>query len=324
LFVVASAIIGAVVLTGAVTVLLDGGRRFSTGGVAPLNVFGILAWQQSPSSVSVLRVSVAAIVVTAIVLGARVASLRIALVAAMLFFVGATVHVRNDVLRPWARPFERMHVLPDAVRALPVHADVAYLRGAYVPQVGNFYQQDLLDRWAGFWDGRGRSPAPLVIGTKQAPAPGALMVFPEPGLDQALWVLPGPLADQLSHSGFTSAPLTTRRAILRAPTRVSASAGDDVEVEVRVTHPAGGAPWPSVADVVDGKGSVRAAATWPDGASATSVGDLSRTLLPGESTTINLVLHAPTKPGTYDVTVTLLEDPGQLFSGAVTITVRVR
>jgi hypothetical protein len=54
------------------------------------------------------------------------------------------------------------------------------------------------------------------------------------------------------------------------------------------------------------------------------VGDLPRTLLPGEDATVDIVLHAPTKPGTYGVTITLLEDPGQLFSGAVHLRVTVR
>jgi hypothetical protein len=269
-------------------------------------------------------VSVAAIVVTAIVLAARFVSLRIALVVAMLFFVGAAVHVRNDVLRPWATPFERMHVLPDAVRALPVRADVAYVRDAYLPQVGNFYQQDLLDRWAGFWDGHGAPPAPLLIGSKQPPVPGARMIFPEPGVDQALWVVPGAIEQRLTAAGFTAAPLTARHAVLHAPTRLTVAAGDVVTLAVDVRHPAGGAPWPSIADVVDGKGAVRAVATWPDGAAATAVGDLRRTLLPGEQMTIDLALHAPSKPGSYDVTITLLEDPGQLFSGAVHLRVTVR
>jgi hypothetical protein len=142
-------------------------------------------------------------------------------------------------------------------------------------------------------------------------------------VDQALWVVPGAVEQRLTAAGFTAAPLTRRRASVRAPRHVSGAAGDDVTVSVRVTHPPGDAPWPSVADVVDAKGAVRVVATWPARAAATAVGDLPRTLLPSESSTVSLVLRLPSKPGTYEVTLSVLEDPGRVFTGTATISVRV-
>jgi hypothetical protein len=148
------------------------------------------------------------------------------------------------------------------------------------------------------------------------------MVFPEPRADQALWVLPGGLQDRLVAGGFVSGAPLDRVAIVHAPERLSMRAGSERTVTIRVTHPAGGAPWPSLFDVDGGTGAVRVVASWPDGTS--TISELPRTLLPGETAEVQVLLRAPSTRGEVVVGIDVLEEPGRVFDGGVPITVDVR
>lgn len=321
-----------IVALGAITVATNGGDTF-TGDVMPLNVLGIMAWESSRSRVDVAAVSLIAVVITAVVLLVRTKALPIALAVVLVTFVGGSARARTEVLDPWSGFFSSVTELPEAVDALPTNVRVTYEREGFVADAGVFYQFELLDRGVTFWDEGEDAPTDLVITRREWPdaeSRGARLVFAERFYPQALWVLPGTLADELDAAGFVfdgdpAAPMPEASLVgsIDEPPAIDFEAGTTVQLPVHVRHPAGGDPWPGLGDLETEQGAVRVLAEWSDGKTA-GIGDLPKTLLPGQELDVNVILPVPAEPGDYELTIRLVQVGGGPMSGGRVLSVAVR
>jgi hypothetical protein len=333
---------GAMVALAVVTHVANGHDAF-TGDVAPVNVLGILVWRTAADSIDLFAVTAAAVAVLGLLVVIRMQSLVLCLVAAAAFFAGSAVQVRHEVLVPWAAYWSDQYHLPDAVAAVEnvVGQDVtvALDTAGYAPEIGGFYQFELLDQKVVRWSGRGGAPAPLVIAPQRwdrAVELDARLVYPEERFGQALWSLPGVLQDRLDDAGYL---LSTKRAALPeaswkvgfdTPGTVRVDAGVDADVEIGVTHQAKGSPWPSLGWTGPTKGFMRVVLRWPAEAGRSAaignddVGNVPRTLLPGQSAEVPVTLRVPHRRGTYELEVMFVQDKLILFPQRASITVVVR
>ncbi|MGH9074881.1 MAG: hypothetical protein ACRDZQ_12310, partial [Acidimicrobiales bacterium] len=174
---------------------------------------------------------------------------------------------------------------------------------------------------------RGRPCSAEVVSGRPdlaASLPGAREVVPGNSVDQALWVLPGPLQDRLAAAGWLFPaggpgplpPAARRSRVALAPGQAAAvtiGPGSSAPVRLSVTHVAGGegdSPWPNVAGLGRDRLAVQVVATWtrttPGTASGTPpgeplatlvAGDLPRTVLPGQTVSVTALLRAAGPPG---------------------------
>lgn len=321
-----------IVVLGTITVATNGGDTF-TGDVMPLNVLGILAWESSRSRVDVAAVSMIAVVITAVVLLTRTKALPIALAVVLVTFAGGSARARTEVLDPWSSFFSGVTELPEAVDALPTDVRVTYEREGFLADAGVFYQFELLDRGVTFWDEGEDSPTDLVITRREWPdaaSHGARLIFAERFYPQALWVLPGELADDLDAAGFVfdgdpaaPMPATSLVGSIDEPPVIDFEAGTTVTLPVHVRHPAGGDPWPGLGDLDTEQGAVRVLAEWSDGKTA-GIGDLPKTLLPGQEVDVNVILPVPAERGEHKLTIRLVQVGAGPMSGGRVLNVGVR
>ena len=321
-----------IVALGAITVATNGGDTFS-GDVMPLNVLGILAWESSRSRVDVAAVSMIAVVITAVVLLARTKALPLALAVVLVTFAGGSARARTEVLDPWSSFFSGITELPEAVDALPTDVRVTYERAGFYADAGVFYQFELLDRGVTFWDEGEDASTDLVITHREWPdagAHGARLIFAERYHPQALWVLPGELADDLDAAGFVfdgdpAAPMpeSSLAGSIDEPPAVDFEAGRTVTLPVHVRHPAGGDPWPGLGDLETEQGAVRVLAEWSDGRTV-GIGDLPKTLLPGQELDVNVILPVPAERGEHELTIRLVQVGAGPMSGGRVLSVAVR
>lgn len=317
---------------GVLTVVTNGGDRF-TGDVMPLNVLGILAWETNRSQVDVLAVSLIALVVTALVLLARAKALPVALAVVLVVFAGEGVRARTEVLDPWSAFFSGVTELPEAVDLLPTDEVVTYERDGFYAEAGTFYQFELLDQGVTWWDEGEDPPTDLVITRREWPEAdelGARLVFPERFHPQALWVLPGDVADRLDAAGFVfdgdvadPMPPASLVGSVDEPPSVDYRAGQTIELPVRIRHPEGGDPWPGLGDLPSEQGAVRLQASWSDGMTG-GLGDLPKTLLPGQEADVTIVLQVPPEPGSYELLIQLVQVGGGPLTGGRIIQAEVR
>ncbi|MCU1352013.1 MAG: hypothetical protein JWM05_1222, partial [Acidimicrobiales bacterium] len=328
----------------ALLVLLRGGDVFG-GNVMPLNVTGLLVFRSGHgpdvARIDVARTTILALVATGGVLAvARWKALAgLALVAAL--FAGASATVQARTLRPFDDRWASFTEIPEAVRAVSDGGHVSYDRAAYDEpanqEAANFYQLELADRGVRFFDSRtGRPRDALVIGSPtKPPVDGARLVFAETGYytGQALWVTPGALQRRLAKAGdlfpadLTAAlPAPVQHVTVGLPDHLAREAHEVVDVDV--THVDGAGAWRPL-DVPLGyvAGSVRLGARWLDASGTevlTQTAELPRVLLPGDSTTVELPLVAPTTPGRYRLEVGLRQEGLAWFPRPATSTVTVR
>jgi hypothetical protein len=324
----------------AVLVLLRGGDLFG-GNVMPLNVTGLLPFRSGHgpdvARIDVARTTILALVGAGVVMGtARWKALAgLALTAAL--FAGASATVQARTLRPFDDRWASFTEIPEAVRTVTSSGPVSYDRAGYDAEAANFYQLELSDRGVRFFDSRrGAPPDELVIGSPaNPPVDGARLVFAETGYytDQALWVVPGRLLDRLERAGDLFPEDLT--AALPAPVQhVEADLPDDLgagqarTIDVDVTHVGGAGAWrPLQVPAGYVAGSVRLGARWLDDTGQevlTQTAELPRVLLPGDATTVELPLVAPSKPGRYRLEVGLRQEGHDRFPRPATATVTVR
>jgi hypothetical protein len=291
--------------------VFNGPDRFR-GPVMPLNVVGVLVYRTGTDEVHIAIVTALALVVlTAIAVAARRSPL-VALGLLVAFFIGSSLSVEARTLRPWEDFWSSVTEIPDVVDAIGFASPVAYDLASYDVDAADLYQLELTHRGGlVFFDSdRGQAPpTDLVIASPEWVRPGARLVFVETGpYDQALWVLPGALADGLDGDGLLvpaplSAPLP---AAMQAATLDVHRQDGRFTVHVRDD----GGPWlPAgrIPGVV--AGTIRLGARWyVDGEEiASETAELPRMLLRGDEA--NVVIPFPdVEPGTYDVVVSLRQE----------------
>ena len=299
----------------AVAVLTVNGTGALEGVVMPLNILGALAFDLTAGA----RVDVAAITALALIAGAVVAVVLTAidrhpaLVGAVLAIVavGAGASVAERHVQPFAVDANGSFVLGDVLDLVDEDAPIAYDMAVFDARGTNRYQLANRDRRFTFFDSRrGEVPAhDLVVAGKDLatpPAPGARPVFPEPHRVQVLWVLAGPLQDELAARGYVigmageSPPPGFQRG------DVEVVGVRDGRVEVRVTKGDGGAPWLAPGTLPAAGGEVALDVTV---AGRTTRARLSRTVLPGDEARVLVALRTAPPPGTHDVRVRLVS-PG--------------
>lgn len=304
----------------------------------PLNVLGILLWNSwatlDLSGTTGFALGALALFALSALLSRRAA---VALLAA--YFAGSAVLVAGKML-PWSRAVRAAVTLQDEVRPLsPV--SLSYERAGLSTFGFNGYQF-WLDRvpFRLFDAAAGETPSdPLVIATRSwgDRAPGFRRVAAEPrGMDQALWVAPGPLQRELERRGRLipadpAAPLlpeACRSRIARldgkGPVRMRSGAGSFLTF--RVEHAGRGAAWIPMGFLESPRGSVRLGAQWFRPGQATPVadafplrGELPRRVRPGEAAEVELAVHAdradgtPLPPGSYVLEVSLVQEGIQWF-----------
>lgn len=274
----------------------------------------------------------------------------------------------------------RQQVVPDTLVALRARWGAASGCVGYDvagrPDPFSFFNDRLFDpaqRFAPFDSATGGRPCSDEVVSDRADLAatlaGAREVVPEDSVAAALWVLPGPLQDRLARAGWlfppggaTPLPAAGRRAgVALAPGQagsVAVAPGGSVVVRVSVTHLPGGAgdaPWPAVDGLHHRALAVRVVGSWvPAGAPspaaspagsggpvvARSLGNLPRTLMPGQEAMVDLTLVAgglrggrPLAAGAYRVRIGLVQVGAGPFppapsstapSSTVTVLVSVR
>ena len=316
-------------IAGALVAGAQGGDKFS-GLLSPLNVVAIRAWT-SETTIDVARVT---LVLLAIAAGVWLVALRwraIALGATVVVFVATAFVTQRDDLDPFYDLWANVTEIPEAIDAVAPGAEViAYDRssGAYDLDASNLYQLELADREVVFFDSDDEAPpAELVIGDPEWDEPGARLMFAEALVhEQALWVMPGALQDQLDQRG------------LLVPEDPEAALPEDgrlqlVEVDgdrVRITHAGERGVWLPVG-AVRGlvHGTVRLGARWYDAAGDEVFIDtfeLPRTLLPGDSVTVAWDRDpddADLAPGTYRVLVGARQESIAWFDDPAEVTITI-
>ncbi|MBB5474014.1 glycosyltransferase family 39 protein [Cellulomonas hominis] len=163
----------------------------------------------------------------------------------------------------------------------------------------------------------GTAPTDLVIARADWPAGvarGAELVATS-DRDEALWVLPGALADDLAARGALvpedpTAPLqgfgATAEAVGGAPGGVVPAGGTDLVVRLSNT---GASPWQPLGAFPDPTGAVRLVAWWTraDGTVEPQFGELRGTVLPGATADVRIELRPPAD-AVGDVAVTLVQE----------------
>jgi hypothetical protein len=295
---------------GVLALLFNGVDRF-TGDVMPLNVLGVLVYQTSRDEVLVVLVTalaIAGMVAVAIVHRARPAA---ALVVLAGFFVASSAAVEARTLQPWSSFWMRVSDIPEVVERIDDDARVAYALEAHDVDAANAYQLELADRGGlTFFDRRVPDGFDLAIATPRwnaAPKGSRLAYVESPPFDQALWVLPGALQDELAERGLllpeqTSAPLPAdaQRAELSI---------DGNTVHVRNVGRGSWLPVGPIAGVVEG--TVRLGARWfdADGVEvASETAELPRVLLPGDDADVHLRLEPELGPGEYTLVIALRQE----------------
>lgn len=312
-------------LLAVVLVAVRGGENFA-GNVMPLNVTGILVYENSLSVVDVARVTLVALLIT----GAAWSLARwrplIGVGAVAVVFMASSASVQARTLDGFNETWDGFIRIPDVVHDLTRRGVVAYDRAAYDKEAADFYQLELADRGVRFVDSRRARPATdLVISSpdwQKGEQWGARLVAVETGpYRQGLWVMPGLLQDRLVSTGDVL-PTDPSERLPGAATRqrIAATLPEAMNrharttVRVRVTHTGTAEGWRP--------GFVRLVARWDDGTAQAA--DLDRSLLPGRSTTIELPLVAPKTPGRHQLTIGIEQYEDAPFSPRPRFSVEVR
>ena len=322
----------------AIALVLNGTGRFH-GDVMPLNVVGVLVYRRDVNEIDVVTVTLLALLpllAVAMVVRFRTAAGLGVLVA---FFVASSLSVEARTLRPWEDFWSSVTEIPEVVHTIGARGPIGYDLATYDVDASDLYQLELTDTGGLlFFDSRkGHLPGTdLVIAGPQWQHEGARLVFAEAGPHhQALWVLPGAMQRALDRRGdlvpeqYSAAlPEQAQRATLTTgDTSLRMRRGAARAIVVRTRNeghtwlPVG--PIPGVVE-----GTVRLGARWY-GAGGDVVdeqtAELSRMLLPGDSTDVPLKLVADVAPGSYRVVVALRQEGVAWWeTSAITLHVTVR
>lgn len=313
----------------------------------PLNVLGVLLW--SPwAALDLGRTTWLALGALAVFAVAALISRRAAVAVLAIYFAAYAVLLEQEML-PWGRGVRAAVTLQDVIRPL-APAALSYERAGLATFGFNGYQFWLSRVRFHFFDAAaGETPRdPLVVAPKAwgDRAPGFRLVAGEPALDQALWVAPGPLQEELDRRGWLvpadlSAPLppeVCRSRIQRLdeggePLIQQAGAGGSLRF--RVEHAGRGKPWSPLGTIESPWGSVRLGAQWFRPGESVPVdslplrAELPRMLRPGDAVEIEMAVPAsrpdgtPLPPGSYVLEVALVQEGVQWFPGAGDAALRI-
>jgi hypothetical protein len=268
-------------------------------------------------------------------------------VALALFFAVSAVLVEQRML-PWGRGVRAVVSLQEAIRPL-APAAISYERAGLETFGFNGYQF-WLDRVAFhlFDAAAGERPRdPLVVASKRwgTKASGYRLIGAEPGMDQALWVAPGPLQTDLDRRGWlvptdpaTPLPPEACRSHLgrldgEGP--LTLRAGATVPLRFSVEHAGSRAPWLPIGATPTPWGSIRLGGQWyrsGETAPLPSIplrAELPRMLRPGDAVEIRLETVAlqndgtPLPAGRYDLDVALVQEGIQWFPAAGDAALRI-
>lgn len=163
--------------------------------------------------------------------------------------------------------------------------------------------------------------------------PASRLVRAENHSPYALWTRPGPVLDLLEERGAVYpanwdgiVPLESRRAQIDAPAAITASG--EVAFDVVIRHTGSGSPWPNDASLTPfAQGPVRLAVRGVDADLGTTRYSLDRSLAPGESTTVHVVLTegavARVREEGGDIRLELVQDSVVWFGDDAAVTIAV-
>lgn len=316
----------------------------------PLNVLGVLPWNPW-ATLDLGATTLRALGALGLLALAALASRRAAVAGLALFFVVSTLATER-LLDPWCHAVRTVVTLQDAIRPLSP-ASLSYERSGLSTFGFNGYQL-WLDRVAFrlFDAAAGEQPADdLVIAPRAwgAGAPGVRLIAMEAGMDQALWVRPGPLQTDLGRRGWLipadpGAPLpdpATRSRLqwLGGAGPIAVDAGETASLRFRVEHAGQGAPWipfGAVSSLAGAPwGSVRLGGQWfREGETAPIAffplrGEIPRVVRPGEAVEAGMEVvardpgGAPLKPGSYVLEVALVQEGVRWFPQAGDASLRI-
>jgi hypothetical protein len=313
----------------------------------PLNVLGVLPWNPW-ATLDLGATTVRALGALGLFSLAALASRRAAVAGLALFFALSTIATER-LLAPWCHAVRAVVTLQDVIRPLAPES-VSYDQAGLSTFGFNGY---------GFWLDRvtfrlfdaaaGERPADdLVIASSSWSAPGSRLIAAEAGMDQALWVLPGPLQADLERRGWLiptdpTAPLPdaasrSRIERLDGDEPITMAGAETVSLRFRVEHAGQGAPWMPSGAMTSPWGSVRLGGQWSleagEGAAPVASfplrGELPRVVRPGEAVEIGMDVSArnpggaPLKPGSYVLEISLVQEGVRWFSQTLRIPVEVR
>ncbi|HJX26404.1 MAG TPA: hypothetical protein VJ885_00715, partial [Thermoanaerobaculia bacterium] len=318
----------------------------------PLNVLAILPWNDW-ATLDLGRTTLRALGALAPLALVTVASRRAAPAGLALFFAVSTV-VTERLLDPWCHAVRAVVTLHEVIHPLAPES-VSYERAGLSTFGFNGYrfwldrvQLRLFDAAAG------EQPVDdLVIASRSWSAPGVRQIAAEAGMDQALWVRPGPLQADLERRGWLipadpGAPLPegasrSRIARLDDSGPLTLEPGETAALRFRLEHAGQGAPWVPAGALASPWGSIRLGAQWyPEGkegepapvASFPLRGELPRVVRPGEEVEAGMEISArdpagaPLPPGSYTLEISLVQEGVRWFpqtgDGVLRLPVEVR
>jgi hypothetical protein len=269
-----------------------------TGVVMPLNILGVFGLDPDATRLEVLPISLAALAALAVVTLAtrRRALLGIAVVAAA--FLAGDLGAQAGIDR-FAENEAITFQLGPMLDLVAPGAPVSYDYDGYDGRAANLYELQARGHTFHYFDSRlGEAPPDdLVISTAPAdepPVAGARLVFPEPHVQQALWVTPGPMLRDLAARGFVLAEPGTSLPDAFYRARVAVTVEGSRRVRVDVTRTSTVAPWVRPGSINAPVGAV-VLAVHVDGATTTV--PFARTLFPTERTSVSVALDHPVPPG---------------------------
>lgn len=313
------------------TVVAVGGWRFLEGKpLAALSVSGI-AWaiDVDKQTFPVVVATASAIVMLLLVGAMHKRGWAICLI--WILFCGAAVTVGEfRTMRVLDRPWAERITLQDLLETL-APSDLSYDTNNSSLYGRNGYQFALPTTRFNFFSSEDAMPdSDLVIARKewsQGALSGARMVAGDMSLDEAVWVMPGTLQDDLGARGWLQGPEDTLPKSAKqfkvtlprsfgTPANVDLSAATLARVEIEYTGT--GALWAAMSSRgPDPRGSVRLLASWRCGDITTEhLSELPHTVLPGARVEVEMMLD-PAWMGDSaqcNVTLNLLEEGAGPFS----------
>lgn len=281
--------------------------------VMPINIAGLMQWSWDTVDPDAaghpwLIATVTGLAVVAVLVVSRALPVLLMVVLAVAF-AGASVAAETRSLRVFDSPWRGgSHVLADVVRSLDVER-VSYDLSGGQSVARNGYQFWLApQRVPVFRSAEESPPTDVVISRRSWPLAqqlGAEKIMDEPRFDEALWVLPGGLQEELKMLGALlptaeGGPLPdealayslTVDNLPEEPVRVPRSGGTTLDVVLK--HEGAGSPWPALTADGPDIGYVRLVLYWQHReGQLPQIVDLPRSLLPGESISLSVELTPP-------------------------------
>ena len=296
--------VGVVVVSGAVVSVAhaDDLATKTFFGVNTLGITGIVQLVDGPRIALITGILGVAILAVGTFWRWRPVSVGAVVVVA---FLAGSSYAHVDYLRPRNHSISSQLLLAGVVNRLDAAA-VAY-DTSYQSALGYYGYQFWMNevRFVPFTSAGQMPPADLVISSKSwrsATAAGARLIYLEWRIDQALWVVAGPLQDALAQRGFllpdgfpAALPASAYRSTITSDVRsVTVGPGAPGVVSVSVTHAGVGSPWPALRNTGTGRGSVRVGLIWHLADRSIEIkADLPDLMYPGDGATVPILIDVP-------------------------------